>query len=118
MDQPHADAFAREWIEAWNAQDLDRILAHWADECVFASPRIVTVMGDPSGTVRGKEALRAYWSRALASAPQLRFELDAVYVGVDCVVIGYRNHRGQRCAEWLRLDGEGRAVEGRASYAG
>ncbi|WP_236606432.1 nuclear transport factor 2 family protein [Sandaracinus amylolyticus] len=107
-----------EWIDAWNAHDIERILAHWADDCVFASPRIAAVMGDPSGTVRGKDALRAYWWKALASAPQLRFELEEVYVGVDCLVIGYRNHRGQRCAEWLRLDREGQAVEGRASYAG
>ena len=32
------DAFAREWIDAWNAHDLERILSHYSDEIVFTSP--------------------------------------------------------------------------------
>ena len=31
-----ADAFARAWIAAWNARDLDSILAHCADGVVFS----------------------------------------------------------------------------------
>ncbi len=31
------DAFAIEWEAAWNAHDLNRILAHYAEDVVFRS---------------------------------------------------------------------------------
>jgi ketosteroid isomerase-like protein len=113
-----AEAFVKEWIDAWNSRDLERILHHWDDDCVFSSPLVARLFDEPSGRVRGKAALRAYWTVGLEKNPDLRFELDAVHVGADSVVIAYRNHRGQRCAEMLRLGAHGRAVEGHAHYAG
>ncbi|MEZ4404569.1 MAG: nuclear transport factor 2 family protein [Kofleriaceae bacterium] len=111
-----ADHFVAEWISAWNAHDLERILAHWAEPCTFTSPLVARLMGEPTGTVHGLAALRAYWARGLAANPDLRFELDRVLVGHDSLVIAYRNHRGQHAGEWLRLDGAGRAVAGVAHY--
>lgn len=116
MTTEHADEFVREWIDAWNARDLERVLAHWADDCVFTSPLVVKVTGDPSGTVRGKAALRDYWRRGLALNPDLHFALERTFVGHDSVVIGYRNHRGQLCAEMIRLGSDGKAVYGCAHY--
>ena len=116
MTEAFADEFVREWIDAWNARDLERVLSHWADDCVFTSPMAVKFTGDASGTVHGKAALRDYWSRALAASGALRFELDRVYVGHDSLVIGYRNHRGQHCAEMIRFGSDGRAVGGSAHY--
>jgi hypothetical protein len=107
-----AEAFVREWIESWNAHDLERILAHWADDCTFRSPLALELVGD--GVVRGKAALRDYWRLGLAKSPGLRFELIGIFVGHDSLVIHYRNQRGQISAEWLRLDSDGRAVEGAA----
>lgn len=109
-----AAGFVAEWIAAWNAHDLERILAHWADDGVFTSPLAARLVGAP--TVRGKAALRGYWQRGLAAAPGLRFELDRVLVGVDSLVIAYRNHRGQHVGEWLRLDPAMLAIEGAAHY--
>ena len=37
-DRPASRRFAAEWIEAWNAHDLERILAHYADDFEMASP--------------------------------------------------------------------------------
>ena len=31
-------AFEHEWIEAWNAHDIDRILLHYRDDVRFVSP--------------------------------------------------------------------------------
>ena len=113
-----AEAFVKEWIDAWNSHDLERILAHWSDDCEFTSPLVARLMDDPSGKVRGKAALRAYWTVGLAKNPDLRFTLDTFHLGHDSVVIAYRNHRGQRCAEMIRLGADGHAVAGVAHYAG
>lgn len=59
-----AERFARQWVEAWNAHDLERILAHYEDDFERTSPVIARLAGEASGTLRGKPAGRA--ARALA----------------------------------------------------
>jgi ketosteroid isomerase-like protein len=113
-----ATAFAHEWIAAWNSHDIERIVAHWSDDCVFTSPLVARIMGDASGIVRGKAVLREYWGRALAMVPGLRFELEKLFVGQDSIVIGYRNERGHFSAEWIRIGPDGRGIEGAAHRAG
>lgn len=117
MDTARAQHFVDEWIAAWNARDLERILAHWAEDCTFRSPLVTRIVGDPSGVVRGKAALRAYWQQGLARNPDLHFTLERVFVGSGSLVIGYRNHRGQSCAEMIELGADGLARAGAAHYA-
>ncbi|MEJ8654197.1 nuclear transport factor 2 family protein [Streptomyces sp. MS1.AVA.3] len=71
MDRACAQRFAGEWVAAWNSHDLERILAHYTDDVVFASPRIVQLMCGSSGEVRGKDALRAYGGEGLRQLPDL-----------------------------------------------
>lgn len=86
--------FANEWIAAWNAHDLERILAHYTDDFEMASPVIMQLMHEPSGLLRGKAAIRDYWAQALALRPDLHFELVQAFAGAQSVVISYRGHRG------------------------
>ena len=81
--EPWAVQFAEEWIAAWNSHDLDRILAHYVDDFEMSSPLIVERMNEPSGTLRGKAAVRAYWAKGLELPPPLKFELLAVHAGVN-----------------------------------
>jgi len=76
MTNDDARAFAAQWAEAWNRRDIEQVLAHFHDDVEFTSPTALAVMGAP--TVRGKRALRDYWTRALASLSSLRFTLDRV----------------------------------------
>lgn len=94
LSHEFAEHFAREWVEAWNAHDLERILSHYREDFRMASPRIAVVAGEPSGVLHGKAAIRAYWARALALQPQLRFELLHTLVGADSLVLVYRGPRG------------------------
>ena len=45
IDADKAQAFAREWVKAWNDHDLEAILSHYAEDVVFHSPRIRMVTG-------------------------------------------------------------------------
>ncbi len=65
LTREFADRFAHEWIEAWNSHDLGRVLSHYHDDFIMSSPRIAAVVGEPSGVLRGKNAIGAYWKRAL-----------------------------------------------------
>jgi len=117
IDRSWAERFAAAWIAAWNAHDLDAILAHYTDDVVFHSPRIAVVTGDPIASVTGKDALARCWSRALALAPDLRFTLVRVYVGSDGLAIAYRNHRGEAAVETFVFDLRGLVTESIATYA-
>jgi ketosteroid isomerase-like protein len=116
IDRPFAETFAEEWIAAWNAHDLERILSHYRDDFAMASPLIVERMGEPSGCLQGKGAVRPYWAAGLAARPGLHFTLVDVLVGVDAVTILYRAETGVLVAETIAFDAQRRAVRGAAHY--
>lgn len=106
MDLDAAERFAAEWAAAWNSHDLERILAHYTEDVEFASPKIVELLGEPSGVARGKEALRAYWRKGLELLPELHFVVEEVRASTDSVVIAYRNERGRGVTEVLTFRGD------------
>lgn len=116
ITQEFAQTFAHEWIDAWNGHDLDRILSHYADDFVMSSPRIVTIAGEPSGVLRGKGAIGAYWKRALELTPDLRFELLATFVGSDSVALQYRRVGAGLAVETFLFGSDGRVVRAAANY--
>ena len=116
LDEPWANAFAKEWIAAWNAHDLARIFSLYVDDFEMRSPLIIERMGEPSGVLRGKENIRPYWAQGLAAQPPLIFELLYVLVGVDSVTICYQSV-GRRCvAEVLTFNANRMVVRGAAYY--
>ena len=117
LDREWAERFAAEWIALWNSHDLKAILAHYADDVVFHSPRIAAVMDEPVASVSGKPALARYWGKALAGNKDLHFELDRVYVGSDSLTIAYRNHRGQHVAETFTFNAQRLVTTSVATYA-
>ena len=112
-----AREFALEWVEAWNAHDLDAILSHYAPEVILTSPVAVEILKDPSGTVAGKEALRSYFRRGLEVYPNLTFELVDVLRGHSSVVLYYINQKGSMTAEFMELDANRKVVRVVANYS-
>ena len=51
MSMQFALHFAEDWIASWNSHDLDRILAHYAQDFEMSSPLIVQLMDEPSAEV-------------------------------------------------------------------
>jgi len=109
-------SFASEWIDAWNARDLERVLSHYSSEIEFSSPFIVKVVDEPSGRLRGKDALQAYWSRALARLPALKFKLIDVCLGVNSIVINYQREDGRYASEWFEFGHDGKVLKSAAHY--
>ena len=120
MARQHATAdllkLAEQWIAAWNARDLDRVLALYTDDSEMTSPYIVTLGFEPSGTLRGKDALRAYWSKALTLRPNLHFTLLEAFLSPDSVAVLYRNDLGKQVCEYLRLNDDGLIRQASGNY--
>lgn len=116
MTREFAASFAAEWIAAWNAHDLPRVLSHYTEDFEMSSPLIVELAGEPSGNLRGKEQIRAYWQTALTNNPGLHFELLDVFSGANSVVLLYRRNSGQRAAEILFFNQQGLVYRAAAHY--
>lgn len=115
MEKSKALTFADEWIAAWNAHDVERVLSHYADDATFLSP--IAKQRTGNGFVSGKEALRAYWAPALATLTDLHFDIVQVLVGYDSLTILYDSYGRGRVAETLELGPHGKVVHAVACYA-
>jgi ketosteroid isomerase-like protein len=113
MMREDAEAFAAAWAEAWNSRDLEAVLAHFHEDVAFTSPTALAVVG--TSTVRGKEALRAYWTTALERIESLRFDVDRVLWDparreLAIVYTSAIDGRSRKVSENLVFDGARRVV--------
>jgi ketosteroid isomerase-like protein len=113
MTREETHAFAARWAEAWNRRDLERVLERFHEQVEFTSPTALSVTG--VATVRGKAALRAYWTKALTPITSLRFTVDRVIWDPDSrelavIYVSEIDGRARRLSENLRFDGEGQVV--------
>jgi hypothetical protein len=116
ISRKFAVQFAEEWIAAWNRHDIERVLSHYADDFEMSSPYVAQIAGEPSGTLAGKPAIRAYWVEALSRMPDLRFDLLETLSGVDSVTLYYLSVRGM-AAEVFFFNAAGQVVKAFAHYA-
>jgi len=110
-------AHAQEWIAAWNAHDLERILAHYSDDVELSSPLVAKLTGRSEVTIRGKAALRDYFARGLQAYPNLRFDFIRLYPGVRSCVAEYRSVNGLLSAELMEFDAQGKVRRVLAHYS-
>jgi hypothetical protein len=111
-----AQKFAEEWYAAWNAHNLDRILAHYREDVTLRSPFVAVITGSADGTIAGRDQLASLFGRALGVYPDLSFEPLALFVGVGGVVLHYRSVRGLLTAEVMGFDRNLRVTSVMAHY--
>lgn len=116
MTKDEATFLGQQWVEAWNRHDLDAIMAHYAVDVAFTSPFVVALAHEPTGTLRGSEALRAYFSKALTAFPNLYFHLLDVLVGVGSVTLYYRSVKDRLAAEVMHIDDCGKITRVEVHY--
>jgi hypothetical protein len=102
------DAFAKAWVQGWNQRDVEAVLSHYADDVEFQSPLVVRLLGEPTGTVRGKQNLREYFRKALAAFPgDLHIVVLGAYRGVNSRLVHFEAN-GRRAVEVMELDATGK----------
>ena len=94
MEPVNYQQFAQEWIAGWNSHDLEQVLAHYEEDFEMSSPGIVQLTGEPSGVLKGKDAVGAYWAGALQKFPELQFRLLHVLSGASSVTLVYQGVLG------------------------
>lgn len=117
MTRERAWTLANNWVTAWNAHDLDLIMAHYEDAVELISPVAAQLLGTPDGKVIGKANLRAYFQRGLEVYPDLQFHLEDVLWGVNSIVLYYANQKGTRTGEFMELSPSGLIARVIAHYS-
>jgi hypothetical protein len=116
MSEAVADAFVADWLEAWNAHDLDRITAHYHDDVEYHSP-FVARLADGRDHLEGKQAVRAYVASALTRFPDLELgPVISVAPGAGSVAVVYRSIEGLLAVETLVLDDHGLVIRAHCHY--
>ncbi len=91
MTTTFATAFAKEWIEAWNSHNLDKILSHYSDDFSIETPMALKFFPESRGIITGKNNVRKYWAVGIEKIPNLKFELLDLLIGVNGLTIYYIN---------------------------
>jgi ketosteroid isomerase-like protein len=116
VTRDEASKLPNHWVAAWNAHDLDLIMAHYEDDVVLTSPVAAQLLGLPDGKVSWKANLRAYFQRGLEAFPELQFRLEDVLRGLHSVVLSYTNQKGTRTAEFMEVSAAGKVARVVANY--
>jgi ketosteroid isomerase-like protein len=117
ISHEQADRFATEWIDAWNAHDLDAISAHYAEDVSFVSPFVAALTGDESARIEGRAALREYFRLGLEAYPDLHFDLFTALPGASSIALHYRSVGGRLAIETMELDADGLVARSAAHYS-
>jgi ketosteroid isomerase-like protein len=115
LTEQRARELTEEWVAAWNEHDLEAIMSLYSPGVVFQTPTIIDSLGIADGRV---EDLREHFARGLKRLPDLRFELEQVYTGVNSIAMTYRWADGTPVCELYKYDAQERIERVRALYSG
>lgn len=111
-----ARAFADRWYAAWNARDIDAIMACYEPSIQHSSPFIKRYNGTDDKWLIGIDAVRDYFARALERNPTLQFHPKHVAVGLETVILVYTRMTGDLAAEVFTLSATGRILRSVSHY--
>ncbi len=86
------EAIATQWFDAFNAHDLEGLLALYHDNAEHFSPKLKVRLPETQGLVRGKAALRAWWKDALERLPTLHYTPITLTANDERVWMEYIRH--------------------------
>jgi len=85
-------SIARAWFDAFNAHHIGQLLQLYHDEAVHYSPKLKARHPETNGLIKGKEALRIWWSDAFDRLPTLHYEVISLTANDDRVFMEYKRH--------------------------
>jgi ketosteroid isomerase-like protein len=83
---------ADRWFAAFNAHDLEALLALYHADARHFSPKLLVRRPETQGWVQGKDALRDWWRDAFDRLPSLRYEVTGLIADGGSVFMEYLRH--------------------------
>lgn len=66
---------ANAWFDAFNKHDIEMLLSLYAEDAEHYSPKLKARQPETNGLIKGKSALRAWWTDAFARLPNLHYTI-------------------------------------------
>lgn len=111
-------SLAERWLRAWNAHDIDALIALYAPDARHTSNRIREI-GGASETLVGREAIAQYFRHGLQRYQSLRFIPVSISTGLRTIVVEFRAQgmaRTQHLTEVLEVNAEGLITHSRVYH--
>lgn len=83
---------ANKWFDAFNAHDIEMLLALYDEHAEHYSPKLKTHQPETNGLIKGKQALRNWWQDAFKRLPQLHYELLHLTADGEQIFMEYIRH--------------------------
>lgn len=80
---------ANKWFAAFNAHDLEALLALYHNEAQHYSPKLKVHQPSTNGLIVGKTALRTWWQDAFERLPQLHYAVQKLTADDEQVFMEY-----------------------------
>lgn len=72
MSPEEKAAFNADWLAAWTAKDVERLVTFYAEDCVYRDPQT-------AGGLNGRAALKAYLQQLFAATPPMTYTPDEIW---------------------------------------
>ncbi|MFP9097894.1 nuclear transport factor 2 family protein [Flavobacterium sp. RHBU_24] len=80
---------ALEWMDAFNAKDLNRLVGLYAEDATHFSPKLKAAQPETNGLITGHAALGDWWQGAYNRLPTLFYKMQTITADADRVFIEY-----------------------------
>jgi hypothetical protein len=80
---------AQAWFDAFNAHDLEALLALYDDQAEHYSPKLKVRQPETKGLIKGKTALRTWWKDSFEQLPELHYEVLKLTCEDDRIFMEY-----------------------------
>ncbi len=117
---PHPnELIARQWIAAFNVQDIERLLSLYDKDAKHYSPKLKNRQPETQGWIQGTDSLKEWWKGSFTRLPSLRYKLTSLTANDERVFMEYiRSVEGEEdttVAEVLEIK-EGKIVASRVYH--
>lgn len=85
-------SIAYKWFAAFNAHDVEALVALYADDAEHYSPKLKVRQPETKGLIRGKAGLRAWWTDAFQRLTSLNYEVVKLTANETRVFMEYVRH--------------------------
>ena len=80
---------AHKWFAAFNAHNLENLLALYDENAEHYSPKLKIRQPQTQGLIKGKAALRNWWQDSFDRLPTLRYEVQKLTADEEQVFMEY-----------------------------
>ncbi|MFC4818015.1 nuclear transport factor 2 family protein [Flavobacterium sp. GCM10023249] len=89
MNSENLQSIAYKWFDAFNAKQLEKLLALYDDEAQHFSPKLKIRQPETQGLIIGKEAMRNWWQDAFDRLPSLNYKVTSLTANTDRIFMEY-----------------------------